>query len=464
MGSNSEPLLSVEISSDTRLSGNVKKSVIDELRRELIIANPDYENKLRRGFYTGGTPQLLEFITEKNGKWIMPRGFTSKLINILMNHRCYFFVDNSGTRVLKSVNFVFDGKLRKEQKEAAKASLIENFSVIQLPTGAGKTVVALFCIADRKQPALVVVHTKELLYQWRDAAKKFLRLKDNQIGLLGEGQKKIGKKLTIATIQTLRKMAPEVSKKIGFLIVDECHHVPAKTFTDTVSQFDCRYMLGLSATPKRNDGLSKSIHLYLGDLVFKKGAIEAQKQGIIMQPTVYAIQTDFEYQYNDDYQQMISALVKNSKRNETISKGATELSLHTLETILVVSDRKEHCMELANLIRGYQVVNIELLTGDVAKEKRKQIVDKIYSDKVDILVATASLIGEGFDYKNFAGLVLTTPIKSKVKLEQIVGRIRRTNNGKEPPVIYDYLDKNGVLKASYRTRFDAYKKMGVKFG
>jgi superfamily II DNA or RNA helicase len=464
MASNSEPLLFIEIRSDTRLTGDVKKPVLDELNRKLIFPNPVYEDKLRRGYWTGNTPEHLNYIEKKNGAWTMPRGFTRELINILTNHDCVFAVNFDKTRVLKSINFTFQGKLRKEQNEAAKAILNENFSVIQLPTGAGKTVVALFCIANRKQPALVIVHTKELLYQWRDAAKKFLRLKDNQIGLLGDGYKKIGEKLTIATIQTLRKMAPEVSKKIGFLVVDECHHVPAKTFTDTVSQFDCRYMVGLSATPKRNDGLAKLIHLYLGDLAFKKGAIEAQKQGIIMQPTVYVTQTDFGYQYNDDYSQMISALAKNAKRNEKISKGAAELSLHTLGTVLVVSDRKEHCMELANLIRSYQVVDVELLTGDVEKAKRKNIVKMIYSDKVDILVATASLIGEGFDYKNFAGLVLATPIKSAVRLEQIVGRIRRTDNGKEPPVIYDYLDKNGVLVASYRTRFDAYKKMGIKFG
>ena len=223
-------------------------------------------------------------------------------------------------------------------------------------------------------------------------------------------------------------------------------------------------MLGLSATPERNDGLSKLIHLYLGEFAYKKEAIEAQKQGIIMQPILYVAQTNFEYPYNDDYQQMITSLTKNTERNKLISMSATELSIETLGTVLVVSDRKEHCKELANLIRGYQVVDVELLTGDIPKGKRKQIVEKVQSGKVDILVATASLLGEGFDYKNFAGLVLATPIKSAIKLEQIVGRIRRTDNGKEPPVIYDYLDKHAVLRASYQTRFDAYKKMGVKFG
>jgi superfamily II DNA or RNA helicase len=460
MGSNSEPLLSVEISSDTRLSGEVKGPVVDELRQKLIIPNPIYEDKQRRGYYTGNIPQYLTFITQKNGKWIMPRGFTKKLVDILRKHRCAFVLDLNGTRELKSIDFSFHGNLQPEQVEAANTILKKYFSLAQLPTGAGKTVVALVCISARKQPALVIVHTKELLYQWREASKKFLKLKDDEIGLLGDGHKKVGKKLTIAIINTLQKMMPEVIDKIGFLVVDECHRVPSTIFSETVSMFDCRYMLGLTATPHRTDGLTDLIHLYLGELIFKEGAKEAQEKGIIMQPSVWVTHTNFDYPYNNSYPQLISALIRDPARNNIIVRGI--VSAATSHTTLVVSDRTEHCIALARLLRKYDILNTEVLTGNVSKRKRKQIIKAVNAGKVDILIATTSLIGEGFDCKNLSALVLATPIKSKTKLEQVVGRVRRVDRDKSQPVVKDYLDKPGVLRASYISRYHAYLEMGAK--
>lgn len=177
----------------------------------------------------------------------MPRGFTGQLIDILKKHESSFWLNLENTRESEKVDFTFHGTLREDQVAASNATLRRNFSVVQMATGAGKTVVALVCIAGRKQPTLVIVHSKDLLYQWKASAKKFLGLDDTEIGLIGDGHKEIGKKLTIAIINTLRKIVPEVTEKIGFLIVDECHKVPSTTFSDTVSQFDCRYMLGLSS-------------------------------------------------------------------------------------------------------------------------------------------------------------------------------------------------------------------------
>lgn len=460
-----EPLLIVQVAFGTLLyGGTVKKAVVDELKNKLTLSNPRYEDALRMGHSVRNIPQYLNFLSEKDGVWIMPRGFTERLIKILLNHRCTFIVDADDTRVQKDIDFDFDSILNTAQADAAEKIKKKHFVVAQLPTGAGKTLLALFCIFKRKQPALVIVHTKELLYQWREAARQFLKLEGDDIGLLGDGHKKLGKKLTIAIINTLQKMVPQVRDKIGFLIVDECHRVPSDTFSATVKQFDCRYMLGITATPERTDGLTELIHLYLGDLVYTMGSEDAQNEGLVLQPHVQTKQTDFDYPYNGDYSQMITALIHDQERNNMIVRNIGHMLSNDVSPVLVVSDRKEHCNELVRLLQErFKKVTVGLLTGAVTSSRRKAIVNELNSGNLSVLVATTSLIQEGFDCKALSALFLTTPIKSATKLEQVVGRILRVDEGKECPTIFDYVDRNPVLQASYRNRLNVYRKMNAEF-
>jgi superfamily II DNA or RNA helicase len=461
-----EPVLIVQVGFGTLLyGGTVKKAVVDELKQKLTISNPRYEDALRMGYSVRNIPRYLNFLSEKDGVWIMPKGFTGRLIQLLLKHRCTFIVDADDTRVQKNIDFEFDSILNTAQADAAEKILKKHFVVAQLPTGAGKTLLALFCIFERKQPALVIVHTKELLYQWREAARQFLKLDGDDIGLLGDGHKKIGKKLTIAIINTLQRMVPQVREKIGFLIVDECHRVPSDTFSVTVKQFDCRYMLGITATPERTDRLTDLIHLYLGDLVYSMDSRDAQDEGLVLQPHVQIKQTHFDYPYNDDYPQMITALIHDQERNNMIVTNIGHMLSNDVSPLLVVSDRKEHCNELVRLLqeRFNNNVKVGLLTGAVPSSRRKAIVKELNSGNLSVLVATTSLIQEGFDCKALSALFLTTPIKSATKLEQVVGRILRVDEGKECPTVFDYVDRNGVLQASYRNRFNVYRKMNAAF-
>ncbi len=102
-------------------------------------------------------------------------------------------------------------------------------------------------IAARRQPALVIVHTKELLNQWIDRIETFLGIPRSEIGVIGAGKKTIGERITVGIVNSVYSSAGEIREHIGHLIVDECHRTPSRTFTEAVSAFDCRYMLGLSA-------------------------------------------------------------------------------------------------------------------------------------------------------------------------------------------------------------------------
>ncbi|CAN2050046.1 ATP-dependent DNA helicase UvsW [Candidatus Magnetomoraceae bacterium gMMP-13] len=460
---NTQKQVSITINSHINVSRKaLPESVQNILIDRLIFANPKWLANEKMGYWNGNTEEKLYFLEDHDGTFIMPRGFINQLCFILNQQGIsYKLIDN--TRELPEVDFQFQGSLYDFQNRAAQAILKRRFGIFNCPTGGGKTVVALYCIAQRKQPALVVIHTKELLYQWRDRAVEFLGITCEEIGLIGDGHKNIGEKLTLSIVNSLYKCTDEVSQHIGHLIVDECHRTPSRTFIDAVSAFDCRYMLGLSATPYRRDQLTQVIYFYMGIQLYNIEHKELQSKDKIMRARLVVCKTYFKYDYKgpDDYQPMLTFLTEDFKRNQQITNDVLKYVQKNNGIALVVSDRKEHCNTLYDLIKESNS-SIRLLTGDVPNSKRKKIVKELNNGKVRILVATSQLIGEGFDLKTLSALFLGTPVKFTGRIKQYAGRILRTDKGKEEAVIYDYVDLPGVLQASFKSRLSAYNQLGIK--
>jgi superfamily II DNA or RNA helicase len=320
---------------------------------------------------------------------------------------------------------------------------------------------ALSVIAHRKQPALIVVHTKELLEQWVQRIESFLGIPANQVGRIGGGRRIIGNKITVALVQTLYKCAEEAALYIGHLIVDECHRTPSRTFTEAVSAFDCKYMLGLSATPWRRDKLSRLIYWYLGDLVHEIEKEELIDTGDVLPAQVVIRETDFR-PWSDpstEYVRMLSELTEDPERNMLIAQDVTEEARNGGEGVcLVLSDRKAHCEAIQGLL-AEMAVKSELLTGDLSNAERKRVVEDLNAGKVKVLVATGQLIGEGFDCKELSTLFLATPIKFDGRLLQYLGRVLRPAPGKDRARVFDYVDKKvGVLVAAAKTRRRVYTR------
>jgi superfamily II DNA or RNA helicase len=393
-------------------------------------------------------------LEERGSELIMPRGFIRQFIDIVGDVE----IDDR-TRVLPEVEFNFQGTLDTFEENAIQDIMPRRFGILNAPPGSGKTVMALNVIGRRRQPTLVIVHTKELLYQWQERAQEFLGLPELEIGLIGDGKKEIGEVLTIAVVNSLYKCAAEIKDHFGNLIVDEVHRTPARTFTEAVSAFDSRYMLGLSATPYRRDGLTRVIYFYCGEEVHRIDPDALQEQQKIMKPSLKVRHTDFDYPYNDDYQLMLTELVRDEKRNDMIVEDVlAQANGHGIA--LALSDRKEHCKTLYDLFR--KRTKARLLTGDVAISRRKAILGELKNGQVNVLVATSQLIGEGFDVKALSSLFLTTPIRFTGKLKQCAGRILRTDDGKKAAVIFDYVDRAGVLQASFESRCSAYEQIGIE--
>ena len=428
-----------------------------EIKDRLTISNPVWEENEKMGRWNGNTPRLLHYYEEISSGLITPRGFYPQLISMAKRFGERFQIEDL-RRILPSVEFKFQGQLRPFQLEAAKRMLSKDMGTMAAPTGSGKTIIALYMIAQRKQPALIIVHTKELLNQWANRIEQFLGIPSNEIGRVGDGERTIGEKITVALVQTLYKCASEVFPYIGYLIVDECHRTPAKTFTEAVKTFDCKFITGLSATPWRRDRLSKLIFWYVGDVICEVKKEDLIETGDVLPAEVIWRETNFQ-PYSDpasEYPQMLSELTEDAERNSLIADDVAKESRNRGGTCLVLSDRKYHCATLKNLLSQWGVKS-EVLTGDLPDEDRKLIVGRLNENRVKVLIATGQLIGEGFDCKNLSTLFLTTPIKFDGRLIQYFGRVLRPAPGKEKARVYDYIDSRvGVLKAAAAARGRVY--------
>jgi superfamily II DNA or RNA helicase len=452
--------ITITIANNLRLK-NVPPVLRSILIEKLELLNPKWIENERMGRWNRGTPQVLRFYDKVGpaGLWI-PRGFLRQLILLCRKLNIKYQLDDQ-RRTLAPVNFHFKGTLRPFQQVAVDRMLARDFGTLNSATGSGKTIMALYMIARRRQPTMIVVHTKDLAAQWTQRIGSFLGIDALNVGLIGGGIKSTGEKITIALVQSLYKCVEEVVSQIGFLIVDECHRCPSRTFTEAVTGFDSNYMLGLSATPWRRDKLSKLIFWHLGDVhheVDKKHLIET---GDVLPAEVIVRKTDFKPYYDpvNEYSKMLSELTADTDRNVLIAGDVAQEALNNDGICLVLSDRKAHCENLRALLKFRFKVEADLLTGDLTMDERQTVIDRLNQHKVKVVIATGQLIGEGFDCRDLSTLFLATPIRFSGRVLQYLGRVLRPAPGKDMARVFDYVDIHvETLNKAAIARQKAYRR------
>jgi superfamily II DNA or RNA helicase len=440
------PTFTLTVGAQATLRG-ASPTLAEALKQQLTIDNPEYLEAKKYSRWMGKRlkPHLY-FYTVQGDALTFPRGYANQAILLARRFMGQDPQIIDQRQSVAPVEFNFLGELRPYQEEAVAAITRHDFGVLEAGTGSGKTVIALAVIAKRRQPTLVLVHTKELLYQWAERARTFLGL---EAGMIGDGHFSLAP-LTIAIVNSARKNLAELPSHFGQLCVDECHRVPASLFTEVVSGFNCQYLLGLSATAFRRDGLTKLIYMYLGDRACAVDNLDLQASGAVLTPEYLQRPTEFRYVYRGNYQALMKALTANPERNQLIVADILKERATTPGTILVVSDRVKHCEELAALLEKHGCP-AAVLTGKLPAEQRTALVESIRQGEIKVLISTVQLIGEGFDCPDLTTLFLTTPIKFSGRLLQVVGRVLRPAHGKQPRV-YDYVDPVGVLSSSAQSR------------
>lgn len=427
------------------------------LKKNLTLINPTWIDNEKHRRWNKGIPKHLEFFSESADGLEIPRGYMRSLITILRGLDLDFEIDDQRRR-LPETEFHFQGELKSFQQNAVDHVLKKHFAVLTAPTGAGKTVMMLAIIAERKQPCLIIVHTRDLAAQWINRIEQFLGIPQKEVGFIGSGKFKLGEKITVAMVQSLYKCARETAPHVGHLVVDECHRTPSRTFHEAVSIFDSYYMTGLSATPFRRDRLSSLIFWHLGDQAFEVNKQDLIDRGhilqaeVIVRPTQFTSRTDPTHQYS----KLMGELIEDCSRNELIASDVAHESRCENGVCLVLSDRKNHCRAIQYILKTEYGLDADLLTGDLKSEERQHILDRLNRKEISILIATSQLLGEGFDSKQLSSLFLIYPIRFSGRLLQYLGRILRPGTNKKARV-FDYVDVNiGVLEAAAQARQRVY--------
>ena len=320
----------------------------------------------------------------------------------------------------------------------------------------------LSLIARRRQPTLVVVDKKELMFQWRDRAGQFLGLDPDEIGMVGGGHFSIGDRLTIGTVQSISRRVDELKDRFGFIILDEAHKAGAESFRETIGQFSARYIAGCTATPFRDNGLTNAIFFYLGPVRYEIGKDELLNHGYLCQAQYQQVETDFFTFKNAsaEYTKVMSELVADTPRNRLICQSIVDTRCDGLS--LILSGRVGHCETLRGILEGFGIEAV-VLTGKTPKKEREKLFEQISRGEVTHIISTTALLKEGFDLPVLQTLYLTFPVKWRGTVVQMVGRILRPAPGKGAAMIYDFIDPCvGVLGNSARCRARTYEQQGIQ--
>ena len=426
------------------------------IREQLTVDNPKYLAAQRYSRWVGTRikPKLY-FYREQGSDLVFPRGFGNRAVLLCRRLLGGDPVLIDQRRKVAPIHCDFIGELRPYQQEAVQALTGHSFGVLEAGTGSGKTVMALKVIAGRRQPTIILVHSRELLEQWMDRIATFLNMRAGQAG----GGRYDPRPVTVAIVNTARNHLDDLVPRFGHLIVDECHRVPATLFTEVVSGFDTFYMLGLSATAFRREvGMTRLIYSYMGDRVHAVPPEVLTETGAVVRPDLIQQETAFFAPYTGEYPRLIKALTLDQERNTLIVHDVVERTQQDNEgTVLLVSDRVAHCQELMTRLRQQGII-AEMLTGSISLAARTEIVQRVQKGEVQVLLSTLQLISEGFDCSGLSTLVLATPIRFEGRLLQVVGRIMRPAEGKKALVI-DYVDsKVGVLHRSGLARAEMFER------
>lgn len=428
----------------------IKKQILD-LKKINKIKNELTVKPITFGDYNQNI-KPFKLYKENENKLYLPKSYGIKIfgdpdINNL-NH-------NS-----QKIELRFNGILRDNQKP-----VIEKFmnstretvggGIVCLGCGFGKTILSLYILSLLGYKTLVIVHKEFLAYQWIERINEFLP--EARIGKIQQNVIDIeDKDIVIGMLQSIsmKDYDKTVFESFGFVILDECHHLGAEVFSKALPKITTQYMLGLSATPDRKDGLRKVFEYYLGDMVFCIKGREPE-QVLVKLVEYNCLDENYKQEFHNFkgtiiVPKMISQLCDDPIRLQIIIEQLKVLVLEGRK-ILILSERREHLNNIKEVIDKLEIGSSGFYVGGSKQEVLKE------SESKQIILGTFQMASEGMDIASLNTVILSTP---KSDIEQSVGRILREKkeNRRFIPLIIDIIDqpKNFKRQAMIRKKF--YKK------
>lgn len=436
---------------------------------KLTFDNPEYFKKLNSGRWIGDTPKRISLVERHGTELILPFG----MLPLIFQRKSIF------TGIYHSFN-IQTGKYDYRstikpygyQEEAIQKAIEKRQGVIVAPCGAGKTQIGLEIAARIGGRMLWLTHTSDLLNQSMERAKTMFGLSEKDYGTITAGKVDVGNVITFATVQTMSKLdLRKLENLFDVVIVDECHHVvgtPAKVmmFYRVISGIKARYKYGLTATPKRSDGLTPCMFALIGPKICEIDRAEVESTTcpvkVIIRKTSYMPDIDRILMPDGtiSYPRFMDDVIASKERNDMIIEDAVNAE----GTCLILTDRISHLELLQRRLteKGIKAVSLSASTTKKSKEDRKNVLYALNTKCVKVLIATYALAKEGLDVPSLDNLIMATPQKNETIVTQSAGRVARKADGKEFGTIYDYQDGFSMLTSWQKKRNAMYKKLGFE--
>lgn len=427
-----------------------------------MLDNPEYYKKERMGKWTGNIPKSIWLYETMGDELWVPFGCIQKIWSMCVQGVPWrpLFAPIRPVKYESSIN------LYPYQKTAVEKALKAKNGILVMPCGSGKTQCGLEVIARIGGKALWLTHTQDLLNQSKGRAESVLGL--GGYGTITGGKVNIGERITFATVQTMAKLdLLEYKDAWDIIIVDEAQHCagsPTRVtqFYKVISRLSARYKFGLTATPKRADGLEKAMFALLGRVIHM--TTKEQVAHTTCPVFVKSIETGYTPDYNAvlcgdgtiDYSRLVDDMIHDQKRFEFISDKIKSLD----GSAIVLANRVEYLKRLHEDYPGRSVCLSILGNSKAAKMERKNALAKLENGEIDCIFATYQLAKEGLDVPSLKYVVFATPEKDPTTIEQSTGRVGRKANGKSYGTVIDFVDDFGMYKGWWKKRLSVYKKIG----
>ena len=361
----------------------------------------------------------------------------------------------------ETININFKGSLFDYQTNIVN-KYIDHVStsgggLLDVEPGKGKTVMALNIISKLKKKTLVVVHKSFLMNQWKERINQFLP--NAKVGFIqGKTIDIEDKDIVIGMLQTLstKEFSEDIINEFGLTVYDECHHLSAEVFSQVMIRINTNYILGLSGTMTRKDGLTKVFKWFIGPIVHKE---KSENQEEVLIKALYfedpfndeynTVETDFKG--NPQYSKMISKICSNDNRTSMILNVIQyELKDNYEQQIMILAHNKSLIQELYDKIQQFER-SVGLYIGGMKEEQLKD------SENKKIIIATYAMASEGLDIKTLTTLCMATP---KTDVCQSVGRILRSKH--KQPLVIDIIDNQDIFQKQFKKRKTYYNKKKYK--
>ena len=444
---------------DKIMSNLASKALEQEM--SYYVKNFERTDKYKRGEWDGREVLIGK---SRTGALYFPVGLLNIATRVLDSHGIEFKIEGPIPKTHSKEEFVWISKkkLYGFQEDAVLSFMTADnpFScsgVVCLPTGSGKSLILCEIIRRFARRTLIIVHTKELLYQWDSVIKEIFGISP---ALIGDGNNDEFGIITVATMQTLHGQLRKGERDLsyfGTLIVDEAHRAPAETIYAIALRCDADVRCGATATPRREDNADLKMYAALGQLVVNVTPTELIKSGYIAKPTFRFKRSPFNPIRGRNWQDVRAiGIVANDGRNELIVEEINKL-VDEGHRIYVSVDTLDHGDILIEMVKKREI-KARWIHGSHKSKHRKEVISEFKSGEVDVIIST--LLKEGVDIPEITAYVNAGGGKSEISNIQRVGRaLRQSKDGTKNAVIVDFIDGgHKFLSEHWDSRWRTYRE------